>query len=208
MKKKFLIILIVIIIFLDITGLVTGYMDSARVRNSVEPKYVIKIVSENGNKVTYWGLGYKVVRYPSISPNEPYKNNRGVKYGSWFMKYELEDTKEIKITLEGVNEKINNYFSKDNVDKSNVAYWAIDEEKNAIIVGMMDISIEKQNEFINNVFSNCCGSKYIQYIEENKMIEFHESIDIFDGKIIKADDNSITVEVLKNSKSFKKNLIL
>jgi len=208
MKKKFLIILIVIIIFLVITGLVTGYMDSARVRNSVEPKYVIKIVSENGNKVTYWGLGYKVVRYPSISPNEPYKNNRGVKYGSWFMKYELEDTKEIKITLEGVNEKINNYFSKDNVDKSNVAYWAIDEEKNAIIVGMMDISIEKQNEFINNVFSNCCGSKYIQYIEENKMIEFHESIDIFDGKIIKADDNSITVEVLKNSKSFKKNLIL
>ncbi len=36
------------------------------------------------------------------------------------------------------------------------------------------------------------------------MIEFKESIDIFDGKIIEAKDNTITVEVLKNSKSFKK----
>ena len=38
-------------------------------------------------------MGYKVVRYPAVSPNEPYKNNRGVKYGSWFMKYELEEDK-------------------------------------------------------------------------------------------------------------------
>lgn len=69
---------------------------------------------------------------------------------------------------------------------------------------MLDISIEKQNEFINNVFSNCYDSKYIQYIRENKMIEFKESIDIFDGKIIEVSDNTITVEVLKNSKSFRK----
>lgn len=110
-----------------------------------------------------------------------------------------------EISLKDVNDKINNYFTKDDVDKSNISYWGLDEEKNIVIVGMMDISIEKQNEFINNVFSNCCGSKYIQYIKENKMIEFKESIDIFDGKIIEAKDNTITVEVLKNSKSFKKN---
>ena len=93
MKKKLLIIVSIIIAILVVTGLVTSYIDSARVRNSVEPKFTIKIVTDDGNKVTYWGLGYKVIRYPSISPNEPYKNNRGVKYGNWFMKYELESDK-------------------------------------------------------------------------------------------------------------------
>ena len=87
MKKKVYIILGIVVILLVTTALVTGYADSARVRNSVEPVHTIKIVSEDGGKVTYWGLGYKVVRYPSVSPNEPYKNNREVKYGSWFMEY-------------------------------------------------------------------------------------------------------------------------
>jgi len=204
MGKKGLFIIGIIFVILIVTGLVTSYLDGAKVRNGVEPKHVIKIVSESGSKVTYWGLGYKVVRYPSVSPNEPYKNNRGVKYGSWFMKYELEEVEGIKISLEDVRDKINNYFSKDNVDKSNVAYWGIYEENSVVVVGMLDISIEKQNEFINNVFSSCCCSKYIEYIKEYKLIEFKESIDIFDGKIIEAKDNSITVKVLKDSKSFKK----
>lgn len=93
MKKRSFIILGIVAVLLVSAALVTSYIDSARVRNSVEPKCTIKIVSEDGNKVTYWGLGYKVIRYPSVSPNEPYKNNRGVKYGSWFMNYEptIED---------------------------------------------------------------------------------------------------------------------
>ena len=89
MKKKILYVCFIFLIILIMLGFGTSYIDSARVRNAVEPKYVIKIVNENGNKVTYWGIGYKVIRYPSVSPNEPYKNNRGVKYGNWFMKYEL-----------------------------------------------------------------------------------------------------------------------
>ena len=94
MKKKVLIVAGIILAILVVAGLVTSYADSARVRNGVEPKFTIKIISEDGNKVTYWGFGYKVVLYPSVSPNEPYKNNRGVKYGSWFMKYELEEEKD------------------------------------------------------------------------------------------------------------------
>ena len=89
MKKRCYIILGTIAALVLLSALVTSYIDSARVRNSVEPKYTIKIVSADGNKVTYWGLGYKVIRYPSVSPNEPYNNNRGVKYGGWFMDYEL-----------------------------------------------------------------------------------------------------------------------
>ena len=88
MKKKTIIAVSFIVVIVLSTALITSYIDSARVRNSVEPKCAIKIVSQNGAKVTYWGLGYKVIRYVSVSPKEPYKNNRGVKYGSWFMQYE------------------------------------------------------------------------------------------------------------------------
>ena len=105
MKKKLLIILGFILVILIVAGFVTSYIDSARVRNSVEPKFTIKIVSEDGNKVTYWGLGYKVVLYPSVSPNEPFQNNRGVKYGSWFMKYSLDRYDEIRDEIDKELEK-------------------------------------------------------------------------------------------------------
>jgi len=101
MKKKSFIIVGIVAVLLVSAALVTSYIDSARVRNSVEPKCAVKIVSADGNKVTYWGLGYKVIRYPSVSPNEPYKNNRGVKYGSWFMDYEppIEDGTKEEVAL-------------------------------------------------------------------------------------------------------------
>ena len=98
-KKKVLIICISIFIILAILSFIANYVDKGRISTGHEPKFTIKIVSEDGNKVTYWGLGYKVVRYPSVSPNEPYKNNRGVKMGSWFMKYELSEYENIKVEL-------------------------------------------------------------------------------------------------------------
>lgn len=173
MKKRFFVIAAIVIIFLVGAGLITSYIDSARVRNAMEPKYTIKFVTNNGNKITYIGLGYKIIRYPSVSPNEPYKNNRGVKYGCWFMKYELED--EIKISLEDINSKIIEYFSKDNIDLTNLVYNYVDNENNVVVVALIDNNIEKQDEFIYNVFSSCCGSKYIKYIKDNKMIEFRKS---------------------------------
>lgn len=94
MKKKVLIIIGVVIVILFGVGLITSYKDSARVRAGIEPKYVIKKVSYHEDKVTYWGLGYKVIRYVNASPNEPFKNNRGVKYGNWFMKYEKPQVEE------------------------------------------------------------------------------------------------------------------
>ena len=85
MKNKVILGIIIFVVLLLGLALYTHYIDSARVRNSVEPKFTIKTVSYNGDKVTYWGLGYKVIRKVAVSPNEPYKNNIGVKYGSWFM---------------------------------------------------------------------------------------------------------------------------
>ena len=89
MKRKILSIIAFVLVVLVGIGLFTKYIDSARVRNGVEPKFTVKIVSDDGSKVTYWGLGYKVIRYVGVSPKEPYQSNIGVKMGNWFMKYEL-----------------------------------------------------------------------------------------------------------------------
>ena len=105
-NKKILIILSIVFVLLIAVGLVTSYMDSARVRNGVEPKFTIKIATDGGNKITYWGLGYKVVRYPAVSPREPYKNSLGVKFGSWFMNYKLSNYESIDVELLMDGEKI------------------------------------------------------------------------------------------------------
>ena len=101
MKKKIGISIGILVIVLIVAGIITNYSDSARVTTGHEPKCCIKVVSNDGSKVTYWGLGYKVVRYVGISPNEPYENNIGVKMGNWFMKYELPKADIIEIEYEG-----------------------------------------------------------------------------------------------------------
>lgn len=107
--KKICISVIIAIIVIIIAGIITNYIDSGRVTTGHEPKYCIKIISNNGNKVTYWGLGYKVIRYVGVSPNEPYENNIGAKMGSWFMKYDLPNEKSITIEYEGKTIKITDY---------------------------------------------------------------------------------------------------
>lgn len=109
MKKKIFISLGLILTIFIVAGIITNYADSGRVTTGHEPKYCIKVVSNDGNKVTYWGLGYKVIRYVGVSPNEPYENNIGTKMGSWFMKYELPNEKIITIEYEGKTVEISNY---------------------------------------------------------------------------------------------------
>ena len=112
MKKKVVIGIIIVAVIIFIIGIITNYIDTGRVTTGHEPKYCIKIVSQHGSKVTYWGLGYKVIRYVGVSPKEPYENNIGVKMGNWFMKYELsENNEEIKWELENDKEVL------DKVDK-------------------------------------------------------------------------------------------
>ena len=101
MKKKICIGIGIILIILIVAGIITNYADSGRVTTGHEPKYCIKVVSYDGSKVTYWGLGYKVIRYVGVSPNEPYENNIGTKMGSWFMKYELPESDTVEIEYEG-----------------------------------------------------------------------------------------------------------
>ena len=103
MKKKGLIITILVLIILIIASLITKYIDTANVSTGHEPECCIKIVSQDGGKVTYWGLGYKVVRYVGVSPNEPYESNIGVKMGSWFMNYEKPTNGILDVKSFGTN---------------------------------------------------------------------------------------------------------
>ena len=98
-NKKVWIISIVIIAILIVLGFIANYVDKGRVSTGHEPKFTIKITTDGGNKITYWGLGYKIVRYPSVSPNEPFKNSLGTKMGRWFMKYELSKYESIDVEL-------------------------------------------------------------------------------------------------------------
>ncbi|MCI8309939.1 MAG: hypothetical protein HFJ45_07205 [Clostridia bacterium] len=107
-NKKILIIGSILIFILIIVGVITNYIDSGRVTTNHEPKFCIKTISNNGSKVTYWGLGYKVIRYVGVSANEPYESNIGAKMGSWFMKYELPKVENIEIEYEGKIVTINN----------------------------------------------------------------------------------------------------
>lgn len=99
MKNKKILIVIFTILIILIAVIITNYIDGGRVTTNHEPICCIKAVSSDGNKVTYWGLGYKVIRYARVSPNEPYENNIGVKMGNWFIKYELLEKKVIGIEL-------------------------------------------------------------------------------------------------------------
>ncbi len=116
MNKKALIISAIIIGILVFGGVITNYIDGGRVSTGHEPKCAIKIINKDGSKVTYWGLGYKVVRYVAVSPSEPYKNNIGVKMGSWLMEYELPINQVITVEILDQNKKVEITNIKD-IDK-------------------------------------------------------------------------------------------
>lgn len=85
MKKKKTVVFVIIILTLFMCSMLARYYDGARVSTGHEPK---------------------VVRYVSISPNEPYENNVGAKMGSWFMKYEKPTYQDISIEVMETNETI------------------------------------------------------------------------------------------------------
>lgn len=110
--------------------------------------------------------------------------------------------KDYNIEAKDLQERINEYFTSEGADLSNYAHSYIDGN-NKVIVGLIDNTEDKQNDFLDKVFTKCCGTDYISFIKEYNLIEFKESKEIFEAKIIEAKENSITVEVLKDCKSFK-----
>ncbi|WP_297377142.1 DUF4362 domain-containing protein [uncultured Helcococcus sp.] len=156
MKKKLGIGVGIFLIILIIAGFITNYIDSGRVTTGHEPKYCIKVVSDDGSKVTYWGLGYKVIRYVGVSPNEPYENNIGVKMGNWFMKYELPKdndlNKENNISINSLNDFYNTKLTK-NKDIRNLSkeYTSFDAQKdNCFVIDTMVHNDNLYSEFMED----------------------------------------------------------
>ncbi len=204
MKKKSFIVIGIFLILLIIFGIITSYVDGGRVTTGHEPKYCIKVVNNNRNKVTYWGLGYKVIRYVGVSPKEPYESNIGVKMGSWFMKYKLPESNVIEIEYEGqmititdtkdietienilVNSKYDNRICNGinsyKIVLNNDVYY-IKESCKEIQKGDKQATISTEDlELINNIISN----------KINK--EKDEDEHYFYGKIIEATNEYIIVE--------------
>ena len=153
MKKKICIGVGIILMILMFAGIITNYADSARVTTGHEPKYCIKIVNNDGSKVTYWGLGYKVIRYVGVSSNEPYENNIGVKMGNWFMKYELPiDNKGNNRDINSLDDFYNTELTK-NSDIRNLGkeYNSFDAQKdNYFVIGAMVHNDYLYTEFMDN----------------------------------------------------------
>lgn len=154
MKKKIFIILGIALIILIFSSIITNYVDSGRVATGHEPKYCIKIASNDGSKVTYWGLGYKVIRYIGVSPNEPYESNIGVKMGNWFMKYTLpiDNNKEKDIGINSLDDFYNTKLTKDkDIRDLSKEYSLFDAQKdNCFVIGAMLHNDNLYSEFMDN----------------------------------------------------------
>lgn len=107
-NKKIYIILAIFLIFIIVFVGIANYIDTARVTTGHEPKFCIKVIAQDGSKVTYWGLGYKVIRYVGVSPDEPYENNIGAKMGNWWMQYDLPVGKYSIVEYNGKTIEITN----------------------------------------------------------------------------------------------------
>ena len=153
MKKKYMLVIAIIITIILIIDFITSRLDNARIRNNMEPKYVIKIVSHDGHKVTYWGLGYKIIRYPSISPNEPFKNNARLRYGSWFIVHDLIKEEKTNNNLDKVVNSV-----KVIIDKKEYTLWL---EDNETIKAFIELLPRKYN--MNELNAN---EKYV-YLDSN-----------------------------------------
>lgn len=187
MKKKILIIISILLVIILLDSL------QALIFND---NTILKIKEYyDGGNLNYISKGIFVDTYNCVSGKKD-AVIKGFSYSCF--------NEEVDISLEDINTKIIDYFSKENVDLTNYVYNYVDSEKNVVVVGLVDNSKSMQEEFVFKVFSNCCGSKYIDFIKDNQVIEFKESKYVFDAKIIIANNDNITVEVLEDTDNLKK----
>ena len=185
MKKYFKIAIIFIGIIL---GIIVFDTLQALVFNN-NPLIKIRV---NKNNTYYVDKGLLINHY--------YCNNKTKKTVFKWVEYycPLENTKDISKNndLDKLNDLINEYLSSN--EYLNYAYSYIDGSR--IVVGLVENDVEHQKEFLNKIFKQ----EDITNINDNNLIEFKESKEVFDAEIITVEENYIIVKVLKNSKSFKK----
>lgn len=155
----------------------------------------------DGGSVEYKAILYKFTKVHRLANNGGHYEGVEIEFLGLkiFDNTKIVDNVILKVckeTPEGINERITNYFKDNNSLSSNMAHWYVDEKSGKVIVGMIDISNTKQDEFINTVF-DYCGGDYINFIKEKSLIRFEESKGIFTGEIIEFKNNSILVKMIK-----------
>ena len=66
-KKKILSGTFISLVVLTILGLLFNAIDTKRISKQEKPIFTINIYGKDGDKITYWGLRYKIISYPQIS---------------------------------------------------------------------------------------------------------------------------------------------
>ena len=102
---------------------------------------------------------------------------------------------KIEINSTEANDYIISYIEK-HKEYDNLAYNYVDNETGEVIVGLIDNSKEKQDEFIEKVYSECCGSKMVKAVKTQEIIKFQDSdplknLDSKNSKIV-VEENSPT----------------
>lgn len=118
---------------------------------------------------------------------------------SWHFKTSKFTCPLTELSLEDIFDIISNYMENNPNNDFDYAYNYVDKENKVVMIGLLNNDDTIQEEFINTIFP-INGD----YIKDNSLIMFKESKYVFDAKIITAEENSIMVEVLKDSDSFNK----
>lgn len=169
---KFILGLICILIIL---GVIFFFVDKGRVDDKRAPMFATKMISKDEKKVTYLGLGYKVVAYPENSVYENFADHKAVKIGSWFMNFKIKEDGKIENKEENVEinspEDFYNYVkekgnelkeAKDNFSKEEAeeqGYYVITNEGE-------NLNKEKLDDFLNKVKED--KTAFLRIAVENK----------------------------------------
>lgn len=77
--------------------------------------------------------------------------------------------------LNGIYNKIGEYFGNDNTDRSNLSTYYIDTEKNIVVVVLADNSNEKQEEFKKNIKVDF---EYLKFVKGGSNIKSNDLISV------------------------------
>ena len=86
-KKKFIISIIFIILFLSI---ISATIDYNRIKYGYDPIFMIRITPSKETIHHYIGLGYRVERKVGLSPYQPFINSDYVRFGPWIFTTEMK----------------------------------------------------------------------------------------------------------------------
>lgn len=160
MLKK---ILVMILLILMVVASVFFIVDKKRFLKKKAPIFSIRRESEDETKVTYIGLGYKIVTYPEGTPKQEFKKIKHKKIVPWFGDYKKpskkakEKAKAKKVSIKTQDEFYKYLGSKKIKAKKPTDKFNKEDAKNNkyyIFENGMETNREKLDEFMKKYSEN------------------------------------------------------